>query len=202
MKLQISAAHGPGECERAAALALQRLSAEAAAHGIRVAIHDERRSRHGIQSAVITLSGEKVAAFAARWQGTIQWIWQSRIRPRHPRKNWYIGIYPLVETAPVVRGDILIQSCKAGGKGGQHVNKTRSAVWATDSVSGLRVKVQAERSQHANRRLACQQLDARHAALAAERESVQRHAQHCRHFQIERGNPVRIFVGDDFRERA
>ena len=74
MKLQISAAHGPGECERAAALALQRLSAEAAAHGIRVEIHDERRSRHGIQSAVITLSGDKVATFAARWQGTIQWI--------------------------------------------------------------------------------------------------------------------------------
>ena len=69
-------------------------------------------------------------------------------------------------------------------------------------MSGLRVKVQAERSQHANRRLACQQLDARHAALAAEWEAVQRHAQHCRHFQIERGNPVRIFVGDDFRERA
>ena len=32
--------------------------------------------------------------------------------------------------------------------------------------------------------------------------AMQRHAQHCRHFQIERGNPVRIFVGDDFRERA
>ena len=32
--------------------------------------------------------------------------------------------------------------------------------------------------------------------------TVQRHAQHCRHFQIERGNPVSIFVGDDFRERA
>ena len=110
MKLQISAAHGPGECERAAALALQRLSAEAAVHGIRVEIHDERRSRHGIQSAVITLSGDKVAAFAARWQGTIQWIWQSRLRPKHPRKNWYIGIYPLAEAAPVVRGDILIQS--------------------------------------------------------------------------------------------
>ncbi|EHM54297.1 hypothetical protein [Cardiobacterium valvarum] len=101
MKLQISAAHGPGECERAAALALQRLCAEAAAHGIHVKIHDERCSRHGIQSAVITLSGDEVAAFAARWQGTIQWIWQSRIRPRHPRKNWYIGIYPLAEAAPL-----------------------------------------------------------------------------------------------------
>ena len=36
---------------------------------------------------------------------------------------------------------------------------------------------------------------------ASKWEAVQRHAQHCRHFQIERGNPVRIFVGDDFRER-
>lgn len=104
MKLQISAAHGPGECERAAALALQRLSAEATAHGIRVEIHDERRSRHGIQSAVITLSGDGVAAFAARWQGTIQWIWQSRLRPRHPRKNWYIGASTRWQRPPPLRG--------------------------------------------------------------------------------------------------
>ena len=152
MKLQISAAHGPGECERAAALALQRLSAEATAHGIRVEIHDERRSRHGIQSAVITLSGDGVAAFAARWQGTIQWIWQSRLRPRHPRKNWYIGIYPLAEAAPVARGDIHIQSCKAGGKGGQHVNKTRSAVWVIQTAKpryrGAFLRAAAKRDKH------------------------------------------------------
>lgn len=202
MKLHISAAHGPGECERAAALALERLQEEAAAHGIRVAVSDERRTAHGVRSAVITLGGDGVAAFAARWQGTLCWIWHSRLRPKHPRKNWYIGIYPLTDAAPVARGDIRIQSCKAGGKGGQHVNKTRSAVWATDSVSGLRVKVQAERSQHANRRLARQLLDARHAALAAEREAAAQYAQHCRHFHIERGNPLRTFIGDDFRERG
>ena len=93
MKLHISAAHGPGECERAAALALERLQEEAAAHGIRVAVSDERRTAHDIRSAVITLGGDGVAAFAARWQGTLCWIWHSRLRPKHPRKNWYIGIY-------------------------------------------------------------------------------------------------------------
>ncbi|WP_314778174.1 peptide chain release factor H [Cardiobacterium hominis] len=202
MQLQISAAQGPGECQRAAAHVRDRLLQEAQATGIRARVSSENRSAHGIHSAVVELQGENAAAFAARWTGTIQWIWQSRIRPKHRRKNWFVGVFPLTAARDIPRGDVAMQSCKASGKGGQHVNKTRSAVWATDTASGLRVKVQDERSQHANKRLALARLDEQHAALQQAAAADQRADARQQHWQLQRGNPVRVFVGDDFRERS
>ena len=81
------------------------------------------------------------------------------------------------------------------------MNKTRSAVWAEDAASGLRVKVQAERSQHANKRLALARLHEQHAARQLAADAEQRADARQQHWQLERGNPVRVFVGDDFHER-
>ena len=201
ISLQISAAQGPGECQRAAAHVRDCLLQGAQAAGVRAHVTAENRSAHGIHSAVIELQGENAAAFAARWTGTIQWIWQSRIRPKHRRKNWYIGVFPLASARDIPRGNITIQTCKASGKGGQHVNKTRSAVWAEDTASGLRVKVQDERSQHANKRLAVARLHEQHAARQLAADAEQRADARQQHWQLERGNPVRVFVGDDFHER-
>ena len=201
--LQLSTGQAPAECQYFARFALRQMLREAEVAGLDAEILSETPSKHGLMSAVVAVSGSLQDKFAQRWLGTLQWVCASPFRPNHARKNWFVAVSRLPDLPALPQeGEVRFETCRAGGKGGQHVNKTRSAVWATDSVSGLRVKVQAERSQHANRRLAYQQLDARHAALVEEREAVQRHAQHCRHFQIERGNPVRIFVGDDFHERA
>ena len=95
-----------------------------------------------------------------------------------------------------------IETLRASGPGGQHVNRTESAVRVTHLPTGLSAMAQEERSQHLNRRLALARL----AALFAERADKQvRAAEDQRwrqHTQLERGNAVRVYRGTDWtRER-
>ena len=95
-----------------------------------------------------------------------------------------------------------LQTCRAGGKGGQHVNKTESAVRATHLASGLSVRVESERSQHANKKRALALLAQKLAAAAANQQGVQAQAQHAQLYQLARGNPVRVFAGAAFQEKT
>ena len=96
---------------------------------------------------------------------------------------------------------IEFQTCRSGGKGGQHVNKTESAVRATHKESGISVRVESERSQHANKKLAvillAQKLAEHHAGQAGSFAQEQ----HAQLYQVERGNPKRTFVGAIFKEK-
>lgn len=69
-------------------------------------------------------------------------------------KNWYVGIGRFSADEHIQSDEIRFETLRSSGPGGQHVNKTDSAVRATHLASGISVKVQSERSQHANKRLA------------------------------------------------
>lgn len=92
------------------------------------------------------------------------------------------------------------KAVRASGPGGQHVNKTSSAIRATHIASGLSVKVQAQRSQLANKRLAAALLAGKLAAAEAGRGRAAQAALHAQHTQVERGNARRAFVGKRFIE--
>ncbi|AHG19434.1 peptide chain release factor-like protein [Chania multitudinisentens RB-25] len=198
--LQISAAHGPDECCLAVSLALRQFHKEAQA--MQVELHElERESGRQtgtLRSVLLILNGESAESLAERWCGTLQWICESPWRKGRTRKNWFIGVARFSPVAMPKESEIRFETLKSSGPGGQHVNKTESAIRATHLASGISVKVQTERSQHANKRLACLLIAHRLEQLEQQQLDAQRAQRRMFHHQIVRGAPARVFKGDDF----
>lgn len=202
--LQLSANTGPAECCLGVQLALRRLEAEARGAGVVVDIVETTPGPVGgtLRSVLLQLEGEGAQALAQRWCGSILWVCESPYRKQHKRKNWFLQATLLAPPDAVPeQGEIRYEATRASGPGGQHVNKTDSAIRATHVASGLTVKVQSQRSQHANKRLAAQLLALKLAALAAEAGERVRSERHQHHKQAERGNARRCFAGIGFVER-
>jgi peptide chain release factor len=202
--LSLSAGTGPEECARAAALTLEVLCRELEEHPggnltFRIIETGPSRIKGNIRSALLALEGSGAAAFAEMWTGVILWIWWSAYRPHHKRKNWFVSITQYREPEPGTAfspSDVRFETTHAGGPGGQYVNKTESAVRAVHVPSGKSVTAREERSQMLNKRLALARLA---LLLNAEQVEKQKQAETRRrhtHYELERGNPIRIYDGD------
>ena len=105
------------------------------------------------------------------------------------------------DTPDLQERDIVYQAMRASGPGGQHVNKTDSAVRATHVPSGLTTVSQNQRSQHANKKVARLKL----ALMLRERREREvaegKSARWAQNHQLERGNAVRTYEGVAFRLR-
>ncbi|EXJ14028.1 Peptide chain release factor like protein [Imhoffiella purpurea] len=180
-----------------------RLTEELRSRGLAVEEIDRTPGAHrgDARSVLLRIGGPKVDAGIADWLGTIQWTGTSPYRPRHQRRNWFVSVAAFAEPSTETWNpqDLRIETLRASGPGGQHVNRTESAVRITHLPSGLSSLAQEERSQHLNRRLALARL----AALFAERDQDQTQAaedQRWRqHTQLERGNAVRVYRGIDWK---
>ena len=198
--LQISTAQGPAECRIFARFVLGRLLAEAKAEGVEVEIISETADKHGMMSAVLKLDGKYAETLAQRWQGSLQWICASPVRPKHPRKNWYIGVFRMPDMPEMPsESEIEFQTCRSGGKGGQHVNKTESAVRITHMPSGIVVQCQNDRSQHKNKDQAMKQLKAKLYELELQKKNADKQAMEDNKSDIGWGSQIRSYVLDDAR---
>jgi len=133
--------------------------------------------------------------------GTILWVGDSLFRPGHKRRNWFVRVSqaPSVEGVPdLCDVDIDFQTMRASGPGGQHVNKTDSAVRAIHRPTGLVATAQEQRSQHANRKLAKLKLAMMLEERRSEAAGEARYEQWSTNQNLERGNPVRTYVGPRF----
>jgi peptide chain release factor len=200
--LQLSAGQGPEECVLAVAKALQRLMVEAEAAWVEVRVLEEEVevSRGTLRSVLVALQGEGAEVLAEAWSGSLLWICARSYRPSHGRKNWFFGGARFAAPSASLESEIRFETLRSSGPGGQHVNTTDSAVRATHLASGISVKVQSERSQHANKRLALLLIALRLAERAEEADDQLRAERRLRHHRLERGNPRRTFRGERFVE--
>jgi peptide chain release factor len=204
IRLLFTSGRGPAECRIALVNAIATLTAEAASLRLDVdCLQGSNADGHGPASAIVVIHGDAAASFARTWIGSIQWVAQSPLRSHHKRKNWFIGVFELPEppktpTALTTR-DVRFEAFRAGGPGGQHQNKTESAVRAIHIASGLAVVAREARSQHRNKALALERIAAL-IKLQGELEAITAgNNTHAAHDRLERGRPVKRFKGSMFR---
>ncbi len=148
---------------------------------------------------LFSLTGaEGVERFVAAWRGTVQWIAQSPFRPEHKRKNWFVGVEVLAppSAAEFDPQDVRFETMRASGPGGQHVNRTESAVRVTHVSTGLQASASEERSQHRNKALAVARLARKLETLKDQQRGEAERGRWRAHQALERGNPVRVFRED------
>ena len=202
--IQITAGRGPAECTWVVAQVLKKVLEEAQEKGLETTLllREVGQENGTVETATIAVKGQNGTAFINSWVGTIQWIGQSQFRKMHKRKNWFIGIFEIEpqKNASISENDIQYQAMRSSGAGGQHVNKVSSAIRATHVPTGIAVVSMDSRSQHQNKKLATERL-----LKKLEDETLQQLKNHVgkqweNQLNIQRGNPVRVFTGSDFKK--
>lgn len=201
--IQITSGRGPIECCWVVAQVLKFIIEELKERKISYQIlQREKGLENGtLQSATIRLQGNELDTFLNSWLGTIQWIGKSTFRTFHKRKNWFIGVFEInaSEELSLNEKEIKFQATRSSGPGGQHVNKVSSAIRATHIKTGLQVLVMDSRSQHQNKKIAIQRLQEKVLEFNTEQLKTAVQNQWENHLNLQRGNPIKVFKGSDFK---
>lgn len=206
--LQITSGRGPAECQLAVAKLAAVVEKDARASGLACELLDtvDGSERGALLSALLSIEGEAAATFAASYAGSVLWVCPSPVRPTHKRKNWFVGVDVLNPpdlggASTIKSSDVTFEAMRASGPGGQHVNKTESAVRATHKPTGLVAVAREERSQVMNKRLALARLAGLLAAGAEAAKAGAERDRWAQHDALERGSPKRTFHGPAFKEK-
>lgn len=203
--LQLTAGQGPDECELAVSHLLRHILAESIRHNLKTDVIENIPGKQpkSYASVLLRVQGDEATAFINKWAGTVQWICNSPYRPNHKRKNWFVGVDALelctIDDVLIKQQDIIFETMRASGPGGQHVNTTNSAVRAIHKATGITVIAREERSQHMNKKLALARIILQLQQKKQQSRAGNKEEQWLKHYKLERGNPIKIFLGEEFK---
>ena len=158
----------------------------------------------GIKSATVHVRGEYAYGWLRTETGVHRLVRKSPFDSGHRRHTSFAAVFVSPELdddidIEVNPADVRVDVYRASGAGGQHVNKTESAVRMTHIPTGIVVQCQNERSQHKNRAMAMSQLKAKLYELEQQKRREQADIVEENKADIGWGNQIRSYVLDQSR---
>jgi peptide chain release factor 2 len=198
--LEVNSGAGGTESADWANMLLRMYSRWASAHDMGVEIIEETPGEQaGIKSATIKVSGPNAYGWLKTEAGVHRLVRISPFDAAAKRHTSFasIWVYPVVDDAieiDINPADVRTDTYRASGSGGQHVNKTDSAVRLTHIPSGIVVACQTQRSQHQNRDTAWKMLRARLYEAELQRREAAAQAVEDAKTDIGWGHQIRSYV--------
>jgi peptide chain release factor 2 len=198
--LEINAGAGGAEAADWANMLLRMYTRWAQAHDMGVEFVEETSGEQaGIKSATIKITGTNAYGWLRTEAGTHRLVRISPFDSNARRHTSFasVWVYPVVDDKIEIEinpSDVRVDTYRSSGAGGQHVNKTDSAVRLTHIPTGIAVACQNERSQHQNREQAWKMLRARLYELELQKREAAAAAVEAAKSDIGWGHQIRSYV--------
>lgn len=153
----------------------------------------------GIKSAIVEIKGEHAVGYLKSEHGVHRLIRLSPFDADHARHTSFalVEVMPEAETETdldIKQDDLKVETFRSSGPGGQHMQKTSSAVRITHLPTGLIAASQSERSQHQNKEIAMRILTSRLLKLELARQEEERASIKGEHVTAGWGNQIRSYI--------
>ena len=198
--LEVHAGAGGTESQDWASMLLRMYTRWAEKHGFKIEYLEETQGEEaGIKSATIEIKGRNAYGWLKTENGVHRLVRISPFDSNARRHTSFasVTVYPVVDdriNIDVKEADVRVDTMRAGGAGGQHVNKTESAIRLTHIPTNIVVMCQNDRSQHRNRAQAWQMLRAKLYELELKKREEKAAAEQAAKTDIGWGHQIRSYV--------
>jgi len=198
--LQINAGAGGTESADWALMLLRMYQRWAETRGMTVELLDEVPGEEaGVRNAVLRIDGDHAFGWLKAENGVHRLVRISPFDAAKRRHTSFCSVFVVPEeddsiAIDINEADLRIDTYRSSGAGGQHVNRTDSAIRITHLPTGVVVACQAERSQHKNRNFAMKMLHARLVDLERRKRSAAKEEIEAAKMGINFGSQIRSYV--------